>query len=431
MDKKRKLILIAVGIVVAIILFSQIGGCEKNKHCNDLKMKCCTESAVGNPSRLHALVCLETSASMKGYVKSPKDQMMENKFEPTISHIITDLESNITNVAWKCGNARGKTVADLYTKGIKNGDIFVGGSTPLEAYITEIGNLANDTTVTLFVSDMVLSMSTSEMKGNPYAIINNKSKLASKVYDACKKLNDNGVHVCVIQYLSDFNADYYYNCTNNHAQHPCRFKGMVINKRPYYVMVFGTPKNIKCLLDKKKNIFGKYEAIYASFGLDESDYKQQPVQVSSAEWTTSDPEATSDVYTLWTNGNWDNQQLKATLSFDKINVPAFVNQEWEPICHSAAVSSVNKMSPTSIEITFKPFNSFSEEEDISITFESKNDWIKGSSIDNDELERDEVAKLEGKTWAFKDLMGDIIRAYHPHGEEPAKVAEMHFKAMKK
>lgn len=431
MDKKRKILLIvlAIAVVIGIIVISIPE--EKGEHGKKLEMTCLAENVGVSPNTPHVVITLENSMSMKGYVAKESGVVYPRMtFEGVIGDMVTNLNTANFPTQWLCGTKKGRDTKTLFDNGIGNGSIFAGGDTPLEEYIEKVGKQANDSTISIFVSDMVFSMSTGRMRNNPEAIKNEIPKLQSLVKYALEPLKQKQIHILLVQYTSDFNGKYYYNCTNNIKK--CAFKNEVLHQRPFYVLVLGTRDNLNSLIGTEILPSG-YEKLWASFELNETDFIHQEVTAEVERWLMPDldPDAQADLlFTFWNepNTDWEGQTSKITLSFAPIAKRAFLNPEWKPQCGSA-VGKAHRKSDTEIEVDIIPYNQLQTIEDITISLISERyDW-KACSIEDDFLPLDAVNQLEGKTWAFDKFMDALADVYHTI-TKPEEVGKIEFKLMK-
>lgn len=426
-NKNRKIFLVLLAIVVVVILVVKACDDGGKHHGNTLTMTYLnTEKSEVTNEKIYAIVEIENSVSMKGFVV-PKQGVncLNMTFEPTIGDLVSNLnhDATISSTKWCCGSRSGKSTSDLYNNGLKDGRIFTGSSTQLEQYISKVGSKANDSVVAMFVSDMVFSLAS--MNGDAFRIVNSVNKLKTLVTDSLKGLESQKIHLLMLQYTSDFNGRYYYNCTNN-FQH-CSFSGELLKKRPYYVLVFGTKQNLNYLVTQNK--LPECEKMWASYTFD-SIYESQDLNTSpDKHWLKFDPEAADPVFTFWTQENWEKQTSEVEIELPKsIELPSFL-ENWQPICDSKAVSSVTRISDTKIQVSVKSFDQLAREEDVEIKLISSRSSWDDCSIENDVLPLDSVQLLEGKTWAFSYLMGAIKDVY-PAIAEDVKVGEFNFKFMK-
>lgn len=428
-NKNRKIFLILLAIVVGVVLVVLSISDDKH-HGNKLTMSYLnTEKSEVMNEKFHAIIEIENSVSMKGFVV-PRQGMncLNMTFEPTIGDLVSNLnhDTTISSTKWCCGSRSGKSTSDLYNNGLKEGRIFTGSSTQLEQYISKVGSKANDSVVAMFVSDMVFSLA--QMNGDACKIVNNVNKLKTLVTDSLKGLESKKIHLLMLQYTSDFNGQYYYNCTNNLRS--CSFRGELLKKRPYYVLVFGTKQNLNYLVTQNK--LPKCENMWSTYTFDESNYTSQGLNTyPDKHWKNFDQDQANPVFTFWTDNDWEMQTSEVEIELTQtIKLPDFL-ENWQPVCDSRAVSCVTKISgsDTKIKVSVKSFDQLAREEDVEIKLISSRSSWDACNIDDDILPLDSVRLLDGKTWGFSYLM-EAIKDVYPTIDDSVIVGEFNFKFMK-
>ena len=424
--KTKKLLIYSAMILFVGLVTTMFTSCDPD-YGKKIEMKCLRETSIENNQRPQVLITFENSMSMKGYVaKEPRVEYPNMTFKSVVGDLVSQLNTKDFPTQWQCGGKSGKSLDDLYSKGIKDGSIFAGGDTPLEDYFREVGKKANDSTISMFVSDMVFSMSTGKMKKNPEAIKSALPDLQTLVKNELRKLGKSNIHLLLVQYTSDFNGKYYYNYTNN--MKPCAFKREVMHGRPYYILAFGTQENLNVLLGT--NIFPKYNKLWASFTLSDNDYMVQSATSIEEQYWYIDPAGYDTIpVTFLPKADWEEQMTKVRFTFSPINGRAFLNSDWQPRSSSHAVSDPRKISDTEIEVQFIPYCDIDWQENVSISLIAKREDWKGCSIENDVLPCEDIQNLEGKTWAFDKIMESLLSVY-PNIVKEEIVGEISFDLLK-
>ncbi|MEM6804091.1 MAG: hypothetical protein AAF696_21990 [Bacteroidota bacterium] len=132
-----------------------------------------------------------------------------------------------------------------------------GKSSKLNEVFSKIIENTKPNEVSFLISDCVMDLGErtnltegSTMKGEIYQALTKNKELAALCY----------------MYTSDFNGDYYYNQLNDKP-----FLGMVMNHRPFYIWVLGSPSNLSFLTQQVsqggKRLFDGYDQVY-SFGIE-------------------------------------------------------------------------------------------------------------------------------------------------------------------
>lgn len=418
--KSRNLFLILLAIFAVVIFVISIIPSE-GEHGNELTMNYLAESNENINKKLHVIIELENSVSMKGFARRDRKIDYSNwNFTRNIKHLMTNMENDpyVSTVSWACGNRSGNNYESLNTNGIENGDIFgVGqGNSELQNYIERIGTGANDTTVTMFVSDMVYSLN--NLGADKFKIKSQLGNFQADIINAMQKIKKNKIDLLLLQYTADCNGDYYYNCQNQNT-----YRGQTLEKRPYYVLVFGTKDNLNYFITKLPDC----ENIWATYSFDASNMREQDVKTfPDNRWANYDPDATKSEFTLWSQEDWEDQTSNVEFEFSAIKLPKFL-EEWTPECNSNAVTSVTRLSDSRIKIEFNRFDQLADEENVRVSFISERSPWDDCSIDDDIT--DDIQSLEGKTWAFSYLMEAIAEEYPAIGEN-VEVGNFNFILMK-
>lgn len=427
-NKNRKIFLALLAIVlVVVIMFAITDG--DSSHGNKLTMNYLTETNTSG-EKFHVLLELENSGSMKGFMMRNQQVEYNNlNFIRNIKDLVSNLENDaVVSLDWKCGSRSGSDYTSLDQQGLENGGIFNGGTSLLQTYIQRLSAKANDTVVTMFVSDMVFSVNNVNDLNKVKAELENN--LCPDVRNALQKAKKNNTELLMLQYTSDFNGDYYYNCQK--PQPVYRGKKVTLEQRPYYLLVFGTKQNLNYLVTQNK--LPKCEKMWATYTFDESNYTLQDLNTyPDKHWNNYDPilENPNPIFTFWTDNNWETQSSEVEIELTKaIQLPSFL-EDWQPICDSKAVSNVTRVSDsdTKIKVSVKNFDQLYRSEEVNIKLiSSRSNW-DACSIENDVLPLDSVQFLEGKTWAFSYLM-ETIKDVYPTIAEDVKVGEFKFMFMK-
>lgn len=425
MKTKQLFVNFAMVWILGCVAFT-FTSCDSD-HGKKVEMKCLKEDCNTASLRPRVLITLENSMSMKGYVAKESNVEYPNMtFKSVVGDLVSQLNTKDFPTQWQCGGKSGKSLDDLYDKGIKDGSIFAGGDTHLEDYFREVGEKANDSTISMFVSDMVFSMSTGKMKNNPEAIKSALPDLQTLVKNELRKLEKSNIHLLLVQYTSDFNGKYYFNYTNN--MKPCAFKREVMHGRPYYILAFGSQDNLKSLLGA--NVLPKSDKLWATFTLDDSDYTTQSMTARDNQYWYIDQEGLDELALSYLpKADWEEQKTDINISFTPIRGRVFLNSNWEPRSESHAVNHIKRISDSEIEIQFIPYCDIEWQENVSIALIAKRDDWKGSSIENDVLSCEDIPDLEGKTWAFDKIMESLMSVY-PNIIKEEVVGEISFDLLK-
>lgn len=424
MNKKAliRLGIFAVVLVIVLMVAKDCGSDTEDQHSNRYTYEMTTTKVnEGKKDKVsEVFLLMDPSVSMKGYFEVSKYKDATSNF---ISNVSLPLNNILTNrrasLKVKFGVAGNYNVSNVETlqKEIRDAKKFNAGTTLLDTMIYDAIQQVTDTSISILVSDMVLSHGGDRIKQK--GIWYNKQTLddlGAKIHTAIKKADN--VNVLILQYYSDFNGDYYYDCTENNLEGRKRqFKGQLMKNRPYYLMVFGERNELESLL--ANDIFPKYNNLYASFGLDDSNMATSDLTIvldQSSTWLWDD-----NTKTLRCSAKMDNEQEVITVEFNKPNIPTFINQEYKigSYDNSTVIDTVTEIADKSnpdvlkFRVTLKPYNKLPNEGLLEFQLLSTNsDWVKEATVvDNNDAEIDTLSVLEKKTWGFSTIIDNIDAAF--------------------
>jgi len=255
-----KVILGIVAIFVVILIIKNCGdgskssGLEYVPHNDKL-------GSLEQPSAID--LYLDASGSMAGYVKG-----VQGSFKKNIPLLTTNaINRNTINMpadSISCFTIKNSKVAsfatDAFCSGITKASIFSGPATEIHVMFNTVVSkiLANRNHVGVIASDCILSFPEKELKSNPNKNIDDIAILESNVTRSVTQLTNAGLSVAVVQYLSDFNGDYYYNYRNKVQKSTQK---VIMQNRPYYLILIGSKGKIESLFSKNV-IPSDYEGIY-------------------------------------------------------------------------------------------------------------------------------------------------------------------------
>ena len=438
---KYKALIIAVVAVVVIILLN-ISTPPPVIHGNKWEVETSKVTpATDNAIRLSTVyVNVDNSGSMKGYVDFSGYPQVNNNFVANVTRPLDYFKNHYKSyLDIQCGSTRTDDILN-FTNRLNNGSILTGAVTELDKMILAASRQVSDTTISILVSDLLLSAGHQAIiKANDhYLTIHKLPELGSTIRTSL--MDAKSIGVLILQYYSDFNGNYYYNCTEN-TENRAFYRGNLLHNRPYYLMVLGTHKMLKDLLANQ--IFADYKNIYASFGLDASDMQKghyKPSAESAFVWqydnSAEDPNG-EIMGTLWTNTDMGNVQDVFTVSFDRFDIPAFVGKQYEigdysldPVIDNVRDISASGQPNLKFEIKMKPFNQLPDSAEAEFTLVCKTDWAVSATIDND-ADINNVEELEGKTFGLSTIIKNIDDVYYGLNQrQPEVVARVRFKIAK-
>ena len=364
---------------------------------------------------------VDPSGSMKGYLDfagfPEARKTLVNTITKPLDRLSSDYAASLKVKYGTAGNYTVTTTKDVQDK-MTTGAAFNGAVTMLDLMIADAVKQVTDSSVSMLVSDMVLSYGRSKLISSKDYWLNthNLSDLGSSIHTVLKSNTD--VKVLLLQYYSDFNGKYYYNCTEN-LENGDKYRQELMKYRPYYIMVFGNKEMLKSLLDN--GVFVSYENVYASFDLDDGD------KIDSEMYVVLDPESvwipeesTSTIYTTVNNGS---VRESLEVQFKKFDIPAFLNQKYEIGDYhlSDVIESIDDVTDSGnpeqlrFRVTLKPYDKLPGKGKVEFTLVSGNTWAADASIEDD-AKIDTVSVLEKKTWGFETIVKNIDDAYFPNAK---------------
>ena len=470
MDKKVliRLGIVAAIIIIAILLFSG-NGRPKVSHGNKYEVNTTFVNKATRPTVKEVYLLMDPSKSMLGYMTFKG--LGANDIKKNIVNNVSDPLDRLTSRSRYGANlyvsffGSGDKANDPYKptdisrlqlamKGDKDSEgIFKGGLTMLGDMIAKAVDQVNDTTLSLFVSDMVMSYGPTKLKNedmwlNKTDLANLGATIHSALTKAIVKVNEDKkvrVEVLLLQYYSDCNGKYYYDCTENQVNKgKSRFEGQLMKDRPYYIMVFGTKEMLAGLLDD--GVFAKPEHFYTSFGLDDSDMRTGKLRLnfkpeSSWCWDNSGEDFNAEnMGTIWTASDLGEQAETFTVEFDHFDIPSYLSQDIEidhkfyensKVLSKVELDASNK-DPKIMRyfVTLKPYNKLPETvEPLEFRLVSENKWAEEASINDDT--NVELEELQGKTWGLSTIIKNIDKAYYDErGRGSDVVATVEFNVSK-
>ena len=446
MNKKVLIRLGILALVLLIIILMTGKGCSGSQvdHGNNYKVTTTKVQQAGNATVKKVFLLMDPSGSMKGYLDFAGYPEALKSLVNTITKPLDRLNSSYgASLFVKYGTAG--QFAPTTTSEVQNrmitGSAFNGAVTMLDAMISDAVKQVSDTTLSMFVSDMVLSYGTSKLRssGDPWLNKHNLADLGSSIHTALKGAQD--VKVLLLQYYSDFNGRYYYNCTEN-LENGNQYRQVLMKDRPYYIMVFGKKDMLESLLDN--GVFVKFENVYASFDLDSDNMTESDLFVKFSPTSSWISDNSNEDYnnektgTIWTNTDLGTTRESFEVQFDKFSIPAFLNQNYEIGDYhlSDVIEDIEEVTDPGnpgllrFRITMKPFNVLPETGKVEFSLVCGNTWVAGASIDDD-VNIGSVSDLEKKTWGLGTIIENIDAAYFGNTVRgPQTVASISFNMSK-
>jgi hypothetical protein len=446
MNKKVliRLGIFALALLVLILLFTPPR--DSVEHGNRYVVTTTKVEKADKAEVKEVFLLVDPSGSMKGYLDfggyPDARKTMVNTITKPLDRLSSDYGASLKVKYGTSGNYTVTSTTDVQNR-MTTGSAFNGAITMLDKMIADAVKQATDSTVSMLVSDMVLSYGRSVLisKNDPWLNKHNLGDLGSSIHTALKSAGD--IKVLMLQYYSDFNGRYYYNCTEN-IENGNQYRNELMRDRPYYIMVFGKKEILESLLDN--GTFVKFENIYASFDLDEKNMVESPLTVKFSPESTwisdnsSEDSSSEKTGTIWTSSDLDGSRETFEVQFKKFDIPAFLNQKYEIGDYhlSDVIEDIEEVTDPGnpnllrFRITMKPFNVLPQTGTVAFTLICRNTWTKEASVkDDDDVNIDSVSDLEKKTWGLSTIIENIDDAYFGGSKRvPQTVASVDFKMAK-
>lgn len=446
MNKKVVLLVVAV---IAVVVVIWIGWPPKPpKFMPKFMGEVPAAESVDKGSIKGVKIFCDASGSMKGYVDFGGIEGMVDKNiisnVSTLATRVSEMESS-PKFAAKCGSKSWNDNAKFINSMRQNG-VFQDGQSFVWELVDDAVGYASDSTVSVVLSDMVLSY-------GKKAIIQHKDldynlhhldELKGEMILCMGKAKEKKLDVLIIQYFSQFNGRYYYNCRENlvdiNSGVKNQFDGKKMESRPYYMMFIGTEKNLRTLIAEKCYAEHEKMHMYATFvkgdiTLTEAEYDVEYVVKKGTKpiWAKGKEKQSkygAGFYLKYIPAKEETASFTIT-SNDFRLAPYYYkdSQSFEAICEGPArVRSVvfkdNKLTMTlTTDPIKKPAFDIEKRGKFDITIYAKNDWVAESSTDNDYESGMDESNVEKKTWGLKYLVDGINEAYQ-FKQKDAKVGTL-------
>ncbi len=193
---------------------------------------------------------LDASIGMKGYINRATYADSSFLLKALLPGLIIDLQNENYKLNTYVINDKIEIISpNRFIGKLKDRTLFYGGN-DLKDYLPKIISDTSES-VNIVISDFIYD----NVEVDNLSIL---SDVRTAIYESLCKTDKT---VLLLQYFSDFDADYYYNMRT--WQRPFLGESLILKKRPFYLLVIGNYQQIKKLIDSK--YFKKYEnaIIYA------------------------------------------------------------------------------------------------------------------------------------------------------------------------
>ena len=415
MDTK-KILLIGGGVLLAIICLLRCMNEEKLSNSFVATRPEVVETE--NVENITMNMVVDGSGSMRGYTDLAGLNAEKQNFVSNVCNLLTSFESKFkSNSAVYCGNRVFNTVGEFSTK-LRNDSIFDAGATEIDKIIMNSAEKhVSDTSVCAIVSDMVLSygIKVLKAKGKDYNI-RQLDGLGHAIYAAATKTKDKGYDIMIMKYTSDFNGNYYYDCTENNLNKSNPYRGKLLNNRPYYIMLIGKKEYILAVYEK---CIEECEDLYTSFEFEEGEETEGiTIEENGTKqyWLKGDTQS-EDPGIMYTEYDLHDSKTEFVVTYDNFVLPKYIKtrnltiEATENFDVKEETYKNNTLSFTLVSPEFDKMNTKNEVV-ITVSYERPTDWDHISIKDDVNLPLDE---LEGKTWAVAKIFENIDKAYFEDG----------------
>ena len=425
MSKKTILLIIAAAAVLLYII-SNITGPDPISFGSQFKGEIVDVANCSNSNIKGVKLIADHSGSMKGYVDFAGLGAANNNIIGTVSTFVNRVSQNFNPQKFDavCGQKKYNRANDFLSELIKN-TAFTNGSSMVWDLINNGVQYASDSTVAVILSDMVLSYGSAAIKNSGDLEYNQHhlNGLEGMVITEMTTAKQKGLDVVVIQYLSDFNGKYYYNCQENFVSlSPQRktnhYIDVKMEKRPYYIMLIGSEDNLKAIVDKE--CYGTCASMYASF------VTESPALRSGVEYTVK-----ANNENIWRVGNAPdkdggfysafvpNESSSFEISCEGVSLPRYYYKDeysFVAECKGPARGTKGRFANNEVSatVTTDAVNTLNKGEGkIVADIYAVNKWVTESNAPVSDV--DVLNALEGKTWGLEAFFNGINSVYYPSG----------------
>ena len=423
MDKKKIFgIPILIG-VIAIIIWLIIDSDPKVGNKFEAKVQAPETIKVDSLESVNLYV--DFSGSMKGYIDFAGVESGKNTLISTVSSMLDNIESayKVLSVS-KCGDK--SYTKDQLRLAMQNKSIFIAKTTSIQDMIHVARSNANAKSLSIVVSDMVMSWGLNKIKESKDTLFNltQIDGLGAAIHSEMKAIKDSELDVMLVQYYSDFNGRYYCNYTEN-LKSPELYKNKKMEKRPYYILMIGKTNLLKDIVTK--NHVKGFENIYTSFNVDDCS-KNVKYEITPKDgdnyaklWTIGNAEYPEEMGAIWTTDNLESSKSTFVFNCSELIIPNYCYTVNTKLFTESTPNVINNSAvhyPNfSMDVTLKPFNELPNNQEIELRVICPNNWAKEASTLDDINERD----MSGKTWGLEKIIEKIDNVYYPSGRNTNQV----------
>ncbi len=418
MDNKK---ILRYGLFAVLAIIFLIVACPRTFKAGtgngSIDIPAISDTCLATPNSVTIIV--DNSGSMKGYLDFAGFVASNNHFAATVSDIVSDSKRNMTGIkdyTIKIGSQilDNDNLVDQLTKSKQ----FGGAVTEIDKLVADLCSKASDDNVAILVSDMILSGGLQKInaENDKFWKKNNLNNLGGKLNDSFTKLKNNDLQILLLKYESDFNGNYYYDCTENQLKGKI-FKDSMMTNRPYYIMAAGKADILKNMV--LKNCFAdKCTAVWSTLSLNDNDFRTEnmtEVRFTSNQGAWVIGGGNDETLCISTKAKQDNT-AELTLEWTPFSIPLFlksgiykclINDGLSKAITSANVT-VNDGRISSATLSLAPTDkNFDTSGTITIMSESA---ANNSSIEDDTDKT--MEQMKSKTWGFNTVIEQLRKVYN-------------------
>ncbi len=428
----KKVIFGCVGIALLVYLLLPVAPpVQKGSKCEAM-VPGAVKTENLNLADVH--IYADFSGSMRGFIDFANilnGDSVKNNFISTIGNFINKV--NVIHSA-ETNAIIGNQVysAERFMSNLRNGSNMNVGVTKLHDIFAKAAESVTDSTLSVVLSDMVLSYGKSELINKKDTFYNKHQldALGNEIHTVMSQIAKKGYDVVFLKYTSSFNGKYYYNYTEN-LRSPGAYNLKHMENRPFYLALIGKEEMLKGLLETKCVV--DFVKIYTSFDSDiENSLKPATFIIEEGGdkkkniWIIGNEKNAADSVTvsIWNSGDYGDVKSKLRIKCQEFKVPEYLGK-LDSIyvvsnCSdvSASVDRCERATGISLIVNIGEHQKLSKNNCVTLEVYKKNgksEWKTHSSIDDDVNKK--LDDLKGKTWGFSTIIDYTDKAFFSNGRK--------------
>lgn len=426
----KKIIFIGLGVLLLFYIVLQCTSKDpREKYSGNFKVTLPTlgdGESTGTLKRVYMVV--DNSKSMLGYLDMQKtessDSTKESNFIYNISTFLNNFKYKYNGNAEVCCSEMYNDVEFLTALRKERNKLLKADSSFVDELIKKACGEVNDTTVSVVVSDMVLSWGSNRLENEGYDFNRRdlENGLKGQVNKAALEVKTKGYDIMIVKYDCDFNGHYYYNNRENRNDKGNKehlFDNKLMRNRPYYLMFIGKKE---FLVNLYNDCLEESDFVYTSFGLKEGKESEYRIaEKNTKRWTKCEAKDTM-TGTFYCDKDYKNEVTEFEVEYDKFILPRYINIDSIRVHVSDRCFKIKEYSYNYSKNKFRytlvlPKHNEINKPEIEVQIILKHN-INPSSITimedvaTKENVNDMLERLKGKTWGFSAIIDAIDDAYY-------------------